>query len=220
MTLSNLNNAWNNNIIRVGIQQQLGGDQNGINIPFPVISSYEDARNFLIKSEEHAPMWRDYLVNGETSIGIHNDGIDLPTIGYGFNLNAHSYTTIEAALTHVYGTLSAEQSQGLAVLQEWKEGPGIALTSSTGQPVTIQLSNLDIIEGAEGNFDNLAANYPNLSLEGLQTLQDYLTPLSSLTLTEAQANNLLTAYIDGLADRNRFGCKIEFHSPPLGPGLY
>lgn len=138
--------------------------------PFPKFNNpdgtdpkdYETARNNYIARKENEPV---FVAKG-TSI-IHDDGVGLPTLGYGFNLNAVSIAQIEEGIKYALGTatLTANQTAGIKLLKEWKDKKKVAA---------------DIIAIAEGKKGTAAEK----------------TALASLSLTHDQAYKLLDGMLD------------------------
>jgi hypothetical protein len=135
-------------------------------------ATYQEARDHFIKAKEN-----DVLATGGTLNAqninirrIHSGGGDgNPTIGYGFNLNAHSYAKIESYLTHALGgALTQLQQDGLALIAQFKSDPPT-------------LTAAQIIAFAQG-------------AAGTQAQQD---AIQSLELNDAQATILLDADLDG-----------------------
>lgn len=131
--------------------------------------SYETARNNYLARKENAPV---FVAQGASA--IHNDGENLPTIGYGFNLDAFTLEQIEEGLGYAFGgSLSSTQQTGIDVLARWK--------NASSFPVAQRLTALDIINIASGS-------------KGTASEQE---ALASLTLTHAQAYRLLDGMLDG-----------------------
>lgn len=109
---------------------------------------------------------------GTSFARIHNDGLGLPTLGYGFNLanKAVTYELIENAYRYAInrssGKLSDLEDSALGILKEWKT------SGST------KYSNNDII--------NLSSDKPSSLWSKNQT-----NSMKSLELTDAQATRLL-----------------------------
>lgn len=135
-------------------------------------TNYQDARVNYIKIRENAP-----LADGsQATSGIHDDSKELPTIGYGFNLDAHSFAKINAFLTHsLGGTLTVDQQDALNLISAWKSGAPVTLTDTSGTTVTRILAPKDIIDGAAG-----ASQFVELG------------KLQSIVLDEGQATVLLS----------------------------
>lgn len=107
-------------------------------------TSYQEARDNFIKEKENATLAAGgTILNGQNIRNIHNGGGDgNPTIGYGFNLNAHDYNKIESYLTHAFGgVLTQLQQDGLDIIEGWKNG-------------TNGLTAADIIAIAQGNKEH------------------------------------------------------------------
>ncbi|WP_345852700.1 calcium-binding protein [Shewanella algae] len=140
-------------------------------------TTYLAARDNMLKRKENEALFVGTVggVGGVNVSRIHNDSVGIPTIGYGFNLKAHTAKQIRSALTHSFGgTLSADQEQGIQILEAWRNR-----TAYNGTTFT----DADIIALAEGT-GGLAAH---------QAL------IQSIALTEAQSTILLHAYLDGSA---------------------
>ncbi|MGQ3213039.1 calcium-binding protein [Shinella sp.] len=114
---------------------------------------------------------------GETSRtkygGVHDDGVGIPTVGYGLNLKSHSFDLITKAFKlALKGSVSAElsttQQSGLNMIKAWKEDPTGAKTKKL----------LDIAAGKAGTEAEQRA-------------------LASLRLTDSEASRLLKEKLDG-----------------------
>lgn len=132
-------------------------------------ANYETARNNYLARKENAPTFE-----AQGTSAIHDDGKQLPTIGYGFNLDAFTLAQIEEGLEYAFGgSLSATQQSGIDVLARWK--------NASAYPVAQRLTALDIINIAKGQTGTASEQ----------------AALASLSLTHAQAYRLLDGMLDG-----------------------
>lgn len=93
-----------------------------------------------------------------------------PTIGHGFNIDAFSYGTVEAALLHEITNPTAVQDQGFLLIKDYKSRKTIIVD---GNPKKFDSSVFaGLIDGTEGSDDQQAA-------------------LQSITLSTAQQDDLL-----------------------------
>jgi len=181
---------------------------------FPMPTTYEAARNFLIKIVENAALYNSFLNGIPTNLDvIHDDSLGIPTIGYGFNLMRADLAATEIVdlFNHVYGgVLTVDQTNAVDLVRKWRAAEQLDLTTIdpiTGLPISasIIVTNMDIIDGAQGNAVSLLAHLqPGHGLSAAQIallqveLDQEMQTLEDLSLNEAQANTLLDADFSGL----------------------
>ena len=149
-------------------------------MPLTNITRIEKAA-FLSKTAAFLKMWENAALIGKTAPsahgGLHDDGKHIPTVGYGLNLKAMSFSAISAAyklaLTgKIDGKLSALQESGLKIIAKWK-----ADTTPTAR------DDVALINTSQGKAGTAAEK----------------KALQSLWLTDAQATVLLEARLKGQA---------------------
>lgn len=135
-------------------------------------TNYQQARNNFIKAKENAVLATGgtFDDDGDNIRRIHDGGGDgNPTLGYGFNLNAHSIAKITDYLTYAYGgTLTQLQQDGIALIAQTKPNP----------PTITPAQIIQFAQGTGGTANQQAA-------------------IQSLELDDAQAVRLLEADLDG-----------------------
>jgi len=176
-------------------------------------TNYEEARDFIIKALENATLLQATINGTATNAGkIHDDGEQLPTIGYGFNLDRSDLDASEVVtlLTHAFVTLDADQTSAAELIRIWKASD--LLTISVLDPVTatmisadVSLLELDIINGAQGNdisFENKLPAGHGFTPAQLMLLEAEfdleMQKLGSLNPNDEQATRLLQADYTGL----------------------
>lgn len=94
-------------------------------------SGYDEARNNYLANKENAALFNN-ITSGLTTDSngnviqqnitfIHNDSVNLPTIGYGINLESLSYSNIEVIFNFAYNApLTNTQIAGLNIIKDWK----------------------------------------------------------------------------------------------------
>ena len=206
MPLSNVNTTWDEQKLLQKVTQLLGA-----NVNYPTPTSYEEARDTLIKVLENATLYKSVLTgsaavfNGQQVDRIHNDSADLPTIGYGFNLGREDLLPdeVDDVFLAAFGTLDADQTTAVELIRVWKTSRFGNIPTETldlvvnGQTHSFVLNGLDIIAGAQGL--SVSAHRAGLTPDILQAFDEALTPLSSIVLGEAAANALLDVDMTGLA---------------------
>lgn len=192
MTLSNLNTTWNNAALKAWATSK------GVTTA-PDPTSYVEARDLAIKVIENPLLYRYYLgtYGNPEKTHIHNDGANIPTIGYGFNLRNLDVTAGEYAsiFQAVFGTLTQAQTDATQLLDAWRSHTPFNIVVS-GTPTLILLTDLDIIAGGQGT--SAVDEGRNLSANAMAALNAALSPLASLTLNETQATELLHLDLNGL----------------------
>lgn len=86
------------------------------------VTTYIAARDNMLKRKENARLF----TGRDTVSRVHNDSAGIPTIGYGFNLQAHTAVQIRSALTHAFGGGHLVQSKSKE-FRSWKRGEVVLL---------------------------------------------------------------------------------------------
>lgn len=134
-------------------------------------TSYQQARNNLIKISENSVLFSGGTTfNGQNIQGIH-DVEGNPTIGYGYDLSQRDFAEFESFITHAFGdALTPDQQAGLDLIEAYTD---------PNHPNHITAGTLiDIAQGRAGTAAEQAA-------------------LFSLRMTDAEATILLNASLDG-----------------------
>lgn len=164
------------------------------------LADYSSARNDYFKELENLSLKRGLItqssIHADREINESAPNEALPTIGYGYNLVGKSLAQNTAFFSHAFGVaLTPLQIQALQLLESWRSGTNVTING-----VSRELTNLDIIRGADGIIPELAS-------------------LDSLKLTEAQASAMLTAYLEGITGypgaEERLNAKLASFSPTL-----
>ncbi|CAN7467829.1 calcium-binding protein [Pararhizobium sp. LjRoot238] len=138
-----------------------------------------EKKDFLSTTVAFLKKWENAGLIGDTQPsaqgGIHDDGKQIPTIGYGLNLKALSFGDIskayKLALTgKIDGKLSTLQENGLKIIEKWK--------TDTTPTVAEDVALISKSEGKAGTAAEKKA-------------------LQSLWLSDAQASVLLEARLKG-----------------------
>lgn len=148
-----------------------------------------EKKDFLSKTVAFLKRWENAGLIGDTQPsvqgGIHDDNKQIPTVGYGLNLKALSFSDVskayKLALTgKIDGKLSALQESGLKIIGKWKADKTPTLAEDVA-----------LINKSQGKAGTTAEK----------------KALQSLWLTDAQASVLLEAKLSGQA--GLFSSSIE-----------
>ena len=139
-----------------------------------------DKAEFIKVTAEFLKQWENPKLIGDSLAssdgGIHNDSKNIPTVGYGINIKAMSYSNIERAYKFaltgkIDGQITSVQASGLKIIETWKSDKTPTLAE-----------DLSLIAKSNGTGGTKAEQ----------------KALNSLWLTDAQASKLLEAKINGL----------------------
>ncbi|WP_349434687.1 calcium-binding protein [Pararhizobium sp. A13] len=148
-----------------------------------------EKKDFLSKTVAFLKKWENAGLIGDTQPsaqgGIHDDSKQIPTVGYGLNLKALSFSDISKAyrlaLTgKIDGKLSGLQESGLKIIEKWK-----------ADKTPTAADDVALINKSQGKAGTTAER----------------KALQSLWLTDAQASVLLEARLKGQA--GLFSSSIE-----------
>ncbi|WP_075292675.1 calcium-binding protein [Pararhizobium arenae] len=138
-----------------------------------------DRNDFISKAAAFLKTWENAGLIGKTTASLagamHDDSRQNPTVGYGLNLKAMTYTEIDKAYRLALtgktdGKLSKLQESGLDIIEAWKKDK----TPTTAEDVTL----INTSQGKAGTTAEKKA-------------------LQSLWLTDTQASRLLEAKLKG-----------------------
>lgn len=146
-------------------------------------SAFKASLYQFMKPRENDPLYSGTAA-GKVESRIHDDGKDIPTYGYGFNLNSHSITTIKNAILYgfnkSYSDLSADQKRALQLITDYKAGTLSAKTL------------IDISMGASGSAADQKA------LKSLELDDAKATRIFDFMVFK-EAGNFTNAYDEGLS---------------------